>query len=144
MTLIDLNYSGEVVVAGYTSGIVDIWDTIRGIVLRNVNDTHPSPITSERFLTDLKVVTVDVPVGGLVNKLTFARSILWSNYRIPWIRNVSGWHGRSDISMYVLPKYSLVNWSIHNFDLKCWHLFRTRLLLLLCPRNAVRLFSLFV
>ena len=80
ITSLDLSQNGDTVVAGYTSGLIVLWDTIRGMVLRSVTDTHPSPITTVRFLRDLKVVSVDS--SGLVHKMTFTKNMLWSNYSI--------------------------------------------------------------
>lgn len=80
ITSLDISGNGDALLAGYTSGALVLWDVIKGVMIKNIVDIHQSPITSVRFLTDkdLKVVTVDA--GGLVNKLTFAKNILWSAY----------------------------------------------------------------
>lgn len=106
ITSIDLSYNGEVIVAGYSSGLILLWDTIKGVVLRSVSDTHPSPITSLRVLSDLKLVTVDA--GGLVNKLTFTKNILWSNYSMETDCLLDGTAGQI-LAMNVLPPFSTVN-----------------------------------
>ena len=106
ITSVDLSYDGEVVVAGYASGLLLLWDTIKGIVVRSVVDTHPSPIASVRFLSDLKMVTVDA--GGLVNKLTFSKNILWSNYSMDTDCLLDGTAGQI-LAMNVLPPFSTVN-----------------------------------
>ena len=83
VTTLDLSLvQGEMLVAGYTSGLVCLWDTIKGVVLKSVIEAHatPSPVTSVRFLNEVKVVTVDA--GGLVNKLNFAKSVLWQSYSV--------------------------------------------------------------
>ena len=105
ITSLDLSHNGEAVVAGYTSGILVLWDTIRGVVLRTVSDVHPSPITSVRFLTELKIVTVDA--GGLVNKFTFSKNLLWSSYSVDTECLLDGTAGQI-LSMNVLPPYSSV------------------------------------
>ena len=105
ITSLDLSQYGEAVVAGYTSGILVVWDTIRGTVLRTVSDVHPSPITSARFLTELKMVTVDA--GGLVNKLNFSKNLLWSNYSVETECLLDGTAGQI-LAMNVLPPYSTV------------------------------------
>jgi hypothetical protein len=51
-------------------------------------------------------VTVDA--GGLVNKLTFTKNILWSNYSAETECLLDGTAGQI-LAMNVLPKYSLVN-----------------------------------
>jgi vacuolar protein sorting-associated protein 8 len=106
ITSIDLSANGEAIIAGYVSGILLLWDTIKGVVLRSVTDTHPSPITSVRFLTELKIVSVDA--GGLVNKLAFARTILWSNYSVEIDCLLDGTAGQI-LAMNVLPSFSTVN-----------------------------------
>jgi WD40 repeat protein len=105
ITSVDISHNGDVVIAGYTSGIIVLWDAIKGTVLRNINDSHPSPITSVRFLSDLKAVTVDA--GGLVNKLTFSRNMLWSNYSMETECLLDGTAGQI-LAMNVLPPYSTV------------------------------------
>ena len=106
ITSLDLSYNGEVIVAGYTSGALLLWDTIKGVILRAVVDAHPSPITSVRFLTELKMVTVDA--GGLVNKLTFTRNILWSNYSMETECLLDGTAGQI-LAMNVLSPFLHVN-----------------------------------
>ena len=105
ITSIDLNMNDEVLVSGYTSGFIVLWDTIRGVVLKTVTDTHPSPITSVRFLSDLKVVSVDA--GGLVNKLTFAKT-LWGSFSQETECLLDGTAGQI-LAMNVLPPISTVN-----------------------------------
>ncbi|CAB9509972.1 vacuolar protein sorting 8 homolog (Saccharomyces cerevisiae) [Seminavis robusta] len=106
ITSIDLNMNDEVLVAGYTSGFIVLWDTIRGVVLRTVCDTHPSPITSVRFLSDLKMLSVDA--GGLVNKLTFTKTMLWSTYSMETECLLDGTAGQI-LAMNVQPPVSTVN-----------------------------------
>lgn len=106
ITSIDLSHNGEVVVSGYASGLLLLWDTIRGTLLRAVTDLHPSPITSVRCLTDLKLVTVDA--GGLVNKLTFSRNLLWTNYSMETDCLLDGTAGQI-LALHVLPPFASVN-----------------------------------
>ena len=105
ITSIDLNMNDEVLVSGYTSGFIVLWDTIRGVVLKTVTDTHPSPMSSVRFLSDLKVVSVDA--GGLVNKLTFAKT-LWGSFSQETECLLDGTAGQI-LAMNVLPPMSTVN-----------------------------------
>ena len=83
--------NGELLAAGYTSGMMVLWDTIKGVPLRNITETSPSPITSVRFFSDMKLVTVDA--AGLVNKLTFSKNILWSTYSVESECLLDGIHG---------------------------------------------------
>jgi vacuolar protein sorting-associated protein 8 len=100
VTTLDLSFEqGEILVAGYTSGYIVLWDVLKGVALRTViesitNNPSPSPSTSTtspnriypscmthvRFLKGLEVVTVDA--GGLVNKLAFSKNLLWSSYSV--------------------------------------------------------------
>jgi hypothetical protein len=106
VTSVDLSLlNGEVLAAGYTSGILVLWDIIKGVALRSVSETHPSPITSVRFLTDLKMVSVDA--GGLVNKLTFTKNILWSTYSVETECLLDGTAGQI-LAMNVLAPFSSV------------------------------------
>ena len=77
---VDLSFNGELVIAGYSSGIIVLWDAIKGVLLRTITEQHPSPVTSVRFFDEMKVVTVDA--AGLVNKHTFSKNIIFSNYSI--------------------------------------------------------------
>ena len=79
VTSIDLSADAETLIAGYTSGVITLWDVIRGIVLKSVYDIHPSPITSVRFLSDKDSSVVSVDAGGLVNKLLFSKSMIWAS-----------------------------------------------------------------
>ena len=83
VTSIDLSHNGDALIAGYTSGLVVLWDAIRGTILKSVGDAHASPVTSVRFLPQpdsLGVVTVDA--GGLVNRLIFSKAVLWGSYNV--------------------------------------------------------------
>ena len=82
VTSIDMSLvHGEFLVAGYTSGYIVLWDIIKGVALKSVIETsNPSPITLVRFLTDIKVVTVDA--AGLVNKLNYNKNLLWNSYGV--------------------------------------------------------------
>ena len=83
VTSIDLSHDGDALIAGYTSGLVVLWDAIRGTILKSVGDAHASPVTSVRFLPQsesIGVVTVDA--GGLVNRLIFSKAVLWGSYNV--------------------------------------------------------------
>ena len=83
VTSIDLSHDGDALIAGYTSGLVVLWDAIRGTILKSVGDVHASPVTSVRFLPQsdsLGIVTVDA--GGLVNRIIFSKAVLWGSYNV--------------------------------------------------------------
>jgi len=105
ITSIDLNYSGECCAVGYKSGMIVLWDTIRGTVLRSVDDLHPSPIISIRFYADLKLVSADA--GGLVNKATFTKNLLWSTYSYETDCLLDGTAGQI-LAVNVLEPYTVV------------------------------------
>ena len=106
ITSLDLNPAGDCCCAGYKSGLVVLWDTIRGTILRKVDDQHPSPITSVRFLSELKVITVDS--AGLVNKLNFTKNILWATYSLDVDCLLDGTAGQI-LAMNTLEPLALVN-----------------------------------
>eukprot|EP00977_Amphora_coffeiformis_P003727 scaffold742_cov165-Amphora_coffeaeformis.AAC.3 len=106
ITSLDLNHAGDCCCAGYKSGLVVLWDTIRGTILRKVDDQHPSPITAVRFLMDLKIITVDA--AGLVNKLNFTKNILWATYSMEVDCLLDGTAGQI-LAMNTLEPFALVN-----------------------------------
>lgn len=79
---IDLASDGENLVAGYTNGSVIIWDVIKGTMVKAVSDLHPSPITIVRFISEKSLNVVSVDAGGLVNKLAFVKTMLWSTINV--------------------------------------------------------------
>ncbi|KAL3915168.1 MAG: hypothetical protein SGILL_005771, partial [Bacillariaceae sp.] len=107
VTTIDLSLvQGEFLIAGYTGGNIVLWDTIKGVALKSIVETAtPSPIVSVRFLSDLKVVSVDA--GGLVNKLNFSKNMLWTTYSVESELLLDGTAGQI-LAMNVLPPYKHV------------------------------------
>jgi hypothetical protein len=79
---IDLSANGENLVAGYTSGCIALWDVIKGTIVKSVPDMHPSPITSLRFISEKSLSFVSVDAGGLVNKVSFTKPLLWTTYNV--------------------------------------------------------------
>lgn len=107
VTTLDLSLiHGEFLVAGYTGGNIVLWDAIKGVALKSIVEPHtPSPIVSVRFLTDLKMVSVDA--AGLVNKLTFNKNMLWTTYSVDSECLLDGTAGQI-LAMNVLPPYQHV------------------------------------
>ena len=79
---IDLSGNGENLVAGYTSGCIAVWDVIKGTIVKHVSDMHPSPITNLRFISEKSLTFISVDAGGLVNKVTFSKPLLWTTYNV--------------------------------------------------------------
>jgi len=105
VTTIDIASNGENIIAGYTSGLVVLWDIIRGTVLKTVAETHPSPITYVRFLSEREIKAVTVDAAGLVNKLNFSKNILWSAYSLETECLLDGTAGQI-LAINVLPSMS--------------------------------------
>eukprot|EP00980_Cylindrotheca_fusiformis_P020099 scaffold7169_cov107-Cylindrotheca_fusiformis.AAC.8 len=112
VTSIDLSLDqGEFLIAGYTSGHVVLWDTIKGVALKSIVETtssssNPSPISSVRFLQNLKIVTVDA--AGLVNTVAFTKTLLWNSYSVETECLLDGTAGQI-LAMNVLPPYAMSN-----------------------------------
>ena len=134
VTSIDLSLmNGEVLASGYTSGLLVVWDTIKGVILRTVSESHPSPITSVRFLTDLKMVAVDA--GGLVNKLTFSKNMLWSTYSVETECLLDGTAGQI-LAMNVLAPFSSTRQQISHTSAATPYLKRLVLIALSSERSS--------
>ena len=78
---IDLSSNGENLVAGYTSGCIILWDVIKGTIVKSVPDLHPSPITCLRFISN-SLTLVSIDAGGLVNKISFTKPLLWTTFNV--------------------------------------------------------------
>jgi WD40 repeat protein len=102
---IDISSNGENLVAGYTTGTLILWDVIKGTMLKSLRDVHPSPITILRFISEKSLSIVSVDAGGLVNKLTFVKTMLWSNYNVETECLLDGTAGQI-LAMNVLPPMS--------------------------------------
>jgi hypothetical protein len=108
VTTIDIAMNGETIVAGYTSGVIVLWDVIRGIVLKTVVDTYPSPITYVRYLSEREIKVVTVDAAGIVNKLNFSKNILWSAYSVETECLLDGTAGQI-LAVNVLPSMSMTS-----------------------------------
>ena len=111
---LDVSGNGEALIAGYTSGILILWDVIKGVVLKVINELHLSAISSVRFLNekDLKVVSVDS--GGLVNKLSFTKNLIWSAYSMETACLLDGTAGQI-LAMNVLSSNPSTSKPVHSF-----------------------------
>jgi len=136
VTSLDLSSNGENLIAGYTSGTVVLWDVIKGSVVKETSDLHTSPITSVRFIysgglcgdggggsaagvtkvvggvggmvatTNGSLSVVSVDAGGLVNKISFSKTMLrWSTYNVDSTCLLDGTAGQI-LAMHVLPVMS--------------------------------------
>lgn len=111
---LDVSGNGEALIAGYTSGILVLWDVIKGVVLKVVGDLHLSPISSVRFLNEKELKVVSVDSGGLVNKLAFTKNLIWSAYSMETACLLDGTAGQI-LAMNVLPSNPSASKSIHAF-----------------------------
>jgi hypothetical protein len=82
VSAIDLASNGENLVAGYVDGSVKLWDVIKGTMVKAAHDLHSSPITSLRFISESKLSAISVDAGGLVNKVTFSKTMLWNTVSV--------------------------------------------------------------
>jgi hypothetical protein len=103
VTSMDVSANGETLLAGYTNGMLILWDTLTGKALKHCTDVHPqSPITSVRYVAaytnaqgngaspsknasnagalssanEGTYACISVDASGLVNKLVFTKSIV--------------------------------------------------------------------
>ena len=100
VTTIDLSYSGDTIIAGYTSGVVIWWDVITGKSMKSISDMHHSPITVVRFINEASIISVDA--SGLVYKFNFTKSVVWTSYGVDSECLLDGTAGQI-LSMHVLP-----------------------------------------
>ena len=49
-------------------------------MVKRVADMHISPITVVRFVSEKNLSIVSADAGGLVNKITFVKTVLWNTY----------------------------------------------------------------
>jgi len=75
---IDLSKSTDVLACGHASGRIALWDVIKGIAVKTVDDAHAAPVAALRFYSDASIVSVDH--AGVVNKLAFSKATLWASY----------------------------------------------------------------
>ena len=113
VTSIDLSSNGETLIAGYTSGILVWWDTIKGLVLKSITESHQSPITVVRFVNETSVISVDAT--GLVYKFNFTKSVVWTNYSVDSECLLDGTAGQI-LAMHILP--SLISLKLSQKEIK--------------------------
>jgi len=96
VTAIDVLPSGAVILCGYLTGEISLWDVAKGIALKRVTDIHSCRITRLKFIISLsdpgnlsihgnssaivpsEFTVVSVDAKGVVNRGHFSKS-LWSN-----------------------------------------------------------------
>lgn len=105
---ITLSSNGEHMIAGYANGDIILWDIIKGQMVKRVTDMHLSPITVVRFVSEKSLTIVSVDAGGLVNKITFVKTVLWNTYDAKSECLLDGSAGQI-LSMDVLPAISSLN-----------------------------------
>ena len=105
---ITLSSNGEHLIAGYANGDIILWDIIKGQMVKRVADMHISPITVVRFVSEKNLSIVSADAGGLVNKITFVKTVLWNTYDAKCECLLDGSAGQI-LSMDVLPAISTLN-----------------------------------
>ncbi|CAM9616752.1 unnamed protein product [Phaeothamnion confervicola] len=77
VTSLDMCAASDMLVVGYQSGRVALWNFMQGVLLKTVVDAHESPIVTVRCChpSEPQVVTADA--RGVVNKITFRR-VMWT------------------------------------------------------------------
>lgn len=105
---ITLSANGEHLIAGYANGDIILWDIIKGQMVKRVTDMHVSPISIVRFVSEKSLTIVSVDAGGLVNKITFVKAVLWNTYDAKSECLLDGSAGQI-LSMDVLPAISTLN-----------------------------------
>ena len=90
ITALDMTPSGNMIVCGYVTGELALWDANKGIVLKRVTDLHRRRITQLQFIRGVgesidtrdastSFWTVSADTGGNVHRGLWSKS-LWSNY----------------------------------------------------------------
>jgi hypothetical protein len=96
VSAIDINTAGSMVLCGYDTGEVALWDVVKGSLLKRITDAHSFPICRLRILlpigdgypgpgagagisssSDIFVITVDV--RGSVHRIKINK-MLWTSY----------------------------------------------------------------
>jgi len=79
---------------------------------------HPSPITSLRFISEKTLSFVSVDVGGLVNKVSFTKPLLWTTYNVESECLLDGTAGQI-LAFSILPPISSLKYTpMNNTDNK--------------------------
>lgn len=90
VTAIDMTPAGNLVVCGYSSGEIALWDVFKGTILKRVTDLHRRRVSQLQFIrgagealdTSAAAVefwTVSADAGGSANRGFWSKS-MWSNY----------------------------------------------------------------
>ena len=91
VTAISINNGGTLILVGYTTGEITLWD-IKGSLLKTITDLHHASITTLRFVVNIldgsklnatlntNIDAVSVDAKGVVQKIQLSKHLLWSTY----------------------------------------------------------------
>lgn len=91
VTAISLNNAGTLILVGYSTGEITLWD-IKGSLLKTITDLHHTSITSLFFVVNVldgskvnntfntNIDAVSVDAKGVVQKFQLSKHLLWSTY----------------------------------------------------------------
>jgi len=107
VTSIDVSSGCDLLVSGFVSGKVVLWDILKGTVLKVVPEAHASPLTVVRFYNEGTTSVVSVDTKGCVNKLSFTKT-MWMSYNVTVECLLDGAAGQVP-ALTVLPPWSLTD-----------------------------------
>jgi len=90
VTAIDMTPAGNLLVCGYSSGEIALWDVFKGAILKRVTDLHRRRVSQLQFIRGVgesldasanavEFWTVSADAGGSANRGFWSKS-MWSNY----------------------------------------------------------------
>jgi len=65
-------------VSGFVSGKIVLWDMVKGVIVKSLDAYHSAPIASVRFFHDLSAI-VSVDSRGCVQKLSYSKVLPFSS-----------------------------------------------------------------
>ncbi len=91
VTAVSINNGGTLILVGYTTGEITLWD-IKGSLLKTIADLHHASITTLCFIVNIldgsklnatlntNIDAVSVDAKGVVQKIQLSKHLLWSTY----------------------------------------------------------------
>ena len=71
----------DYLISAYSDGSLVLFDCLKGNPLKQIQDCHPTAITSVNFIHETDTVVVTVDGKGLVNMITFSKT-LWNSFTV--------------------------------------------------------------
>jgi hypothetical protein len=82
ITSVDVSSKSDILVSGFASGKIVLWDILKGTVLKALAEVHSSPIAAVRFYHDKEASVVSVDTRGCVNKINFTKTMWMSSFNV--------------------------------------------------------------